>query len=158
MQVVLPISVTNQLIDALNVTKHHETGGILMGEHIDTNRFRVTSVTIQQKHGSVFSFRRVIKEILEPLRSFFNATNHNYQRFNYLGEWHSHPSFTLEPSSADCETMWDIVEDPHVGARFAILLIFKVNDGCQLDGTVTVFLPNNQRFRGELIQEGINTL
>jgi hypothetical protein len=88
-----------------------------------------------------------------PLRRFFQATNHDYTRFNYLGEWHSHPSFVPLPSSMDRKTMQDLVNDEQVGSNFAVLLIIKLGAESQLEGTVTVFQPNKKEFTGTLVQE-----
>jgi hypothetical protein len=43
-----------------------------------------------------------------------------------LGEWHSHPSFALHPSSTDNATTFDIVHDSATGARFAVSIIVKL--------------------------------
>jgi len=90
--------------------------------------------------------------VLRPLQSFFQNTNNQFTRFNYLGEWHSHPSYSTEPSSTDYQTMWEIVEDSTIGANFAVLIIVKLDEKQQLEGSVTVFIPNYRSFRGELIQ------
>jgi len=48
--------------------------------------------------------------------------------------------------------MWEIVEDSTIGANFAVLIIVKLDKKQQLEGSVTVFIPNYRSFRGELIQ------
>jgi hypothetical protein len=78
---------------------------------------------------------------LAPLEAFFKRTRREYQRFNYLGEWHSHPMFAVTPSARDHQTMQDIVEDPDVGARFAVLLVVRLEEGGNLEGSVTVYEP-----------------
>ena len=153
MQIILPNEVTKQLIAALQKARHREIGGILMGEHIGENVFRVKAITIQQHGGTVTSFRRMIPSLFAPLKRFFRETGHNFTRFNYLGEWHSHPLFAPEPSLTDSETMWQLVQEPAVGANFAVLLIVRLENNKQLDGSATIYLPNRQLFKGELIQE-----
>ena len=63
-----------------------------MGEHVGVDTFRVKDLTIQRKGGTFATFIRFIEEIIGPLRDFFSSTRHDYTRFNYLGEWHSHHS------------------------------------------------------------------
>jgi proteasome lid subunit RPN8/RPN11 len=104
-----------------------ETGGMLFGEHVAEDEFRVVEATAHAV-GLVASFVRVIADGLARLEQFFRRTRHDYTRFNYLGEWHSHPLFALYPSSTDAETMQRLVEDPSTGALFVVLLIVKVED------------------------------
>jgi [CysO sulfur-carrier protein]-S-L-cysteine hydrolase len=153
MQILLPPDIIERLIHALEQADTREIGGILMGEHIAENVFRVKDLTVQQHSGSFVTFVRMLQDIIAPLRHFFQATNHNYSRFNYLGEWHSHPSFVPEPSSRDRQTMRDLIEDPAVGAHFVVLMIVKLTQAGQLDGSVTVFQPAGLEARGELVLE-----
>ena len=120
-----------------------------MGENI----FRVKDLTIQHHGGSFATFWRAVQDIVMPLRSFFRVTHNNFRRFNYLGEWHSHPSFLSEPSSTDHKTMRGMVENPKLGAHFTVLMVVKLNGTEQLEGSVTVYQTGYQEFRGELIQE-----
>ena|SRR5437870_1860330 len=152
MQLLLPPEVGQRLVMALTKAAHREIGGILMGEHVAENMFRVKDLTIQQRGGGAMFLRRV-QDFFGPLWKFFRATDYNFRRFNYLGEWHSHPSFVPEPSMTDRQTMRDIVEDPQVGAHFAVLLVVKLNDVGQLDGSVTVYQPRGHELRGQLVQE-----
>lgn len=153
MQILLPEESVQKLIKALERAGNQEIGGIMMGEHVSDDVYRVKDLTIQAQGGTVVSFLRIPMAILRPLQNFFHKTGYDFTRFNYLGEWHSHPTFALEPSSTDCRTMWDIVQDPNVGANFAVLMIVRLCTMQQLEGTVTVFLPDHQMFLGTLIQE-----
>jgi hypothetical protein len=120
-----------------------ETGGMLFGEHVAEDEFCVVEATVAGK-GSVASFLRALVDGLARLESFFRRTKHEYRRFNYLGEWHSHPSFALRPSGTDDETMFDIVNDPSTGARFAVSLIVKVTHH-GLDVRAFAYYPGNER-------------
>lgn len=152
MQLLLPPEVGQRLVMALTKAAHREIGGILMGEHVAENVFRVKDLTIQ-RCGGVAVFLRRVQDVVRPLRKFFRATNYNFRHFNYLGEWHSHPSFVPEPSTTDQQTMQDIVEDPQVGAHFAVLLVIKLNGVGGLEGSVIVYQPGGYKFRGQLVQE-----
>lgn len=129
----LKIQIPQQIIEQLHIALlrngEMECGGIMMGEHVGENEFRILDVTIQEQPGSISSFVRNLAGFLTPLCRFFESTNRNYQKFNYIGEWHSHPSFHLTPSSTDRKTMLEIVEDPSVGANFALLMLAKLVDG-----------------------------
>jgi hypothetical protein len=77
-------------------------------------------------------------------RSYYR-TQHDYTRFNYIGEWHSHPSFTPVPSRCDDNSMREIVQDPKVGANFVVLLIVKLHDGKELQASVHTYLPDGTK-------------
>lgn len=153
MQLNLPREIRLQLETALRDAGRREIGGILMAEHVAENAFRVRSLTVQRRGGSFAAFLRAVEAFLDPLRNFFRQTDYNYTRFNYIGEWHSHPSFVPTPSETDHRTMWSIINDPQVGAFFVILLIVKLNENEKFVGTVTVYHPDAPAFMGELILE-----
>ncbi len=153
MQLNLPREIRLQLETALRDAGRREIGGILMAEHVAENAFRVRSLTIQRRGGSIATFLRAVEAFLGPLRNFFRQTEYNYTKFNYLGEWHSHPSFVPTPSETDHRTMWSIINDPQVGAFFVVLLVVKLDENGKFVGTVTVYQPDAPAFRGELILE-----
>ncbi len=153
MQLMVPPEIAQQIVDALGQAGRREIGGILMGEHIGPDAFRVKELTVQRKGGSFAAFMRTVSEILGPLRAFFEKTKHEYTRFNYLGEWHSHHSFALEPSRKDHLTMYNMVMDSSLGARFVVLLLVKMGDKRQLKATVTVYQPNKNPLAGNVVQE-----
>jgi [CysO sulfur-carrier protein]-S-L-cysteine hydrolase len=150
----LPLELQGRLVDALGKAGRREIGGILMAEHVAENVFRVMDLTIQRRGGSFATFVRAIQSVLGPLREFFRATHHDYARFNYIGEWHSHPSFAPVPSTTDHSTMHSIIENPDVGAFFVVLMIVKLGDTRGLEGGVTVYQPGGRRFQGHLVMEG----
>jgi hypothetical protein len=76
--------------------------------------------------------------------------NHDYRRFNYVGEWHSHPSFEPEPSSRDDTSMREIVQDPKVGANFVALLIVKLDGNGSLLASMHAYLPDGGKHRGNV--------
>ncbi len=124
-----------------------------MGEHVGPDTFRVKDLTVQRKMGTFAAFIRIVAEILAPLRAFFDRTKHDYKRFNYLGEWHSHHSFALSPSRRDHVTMYGIATDSQFRAHFVVLLLVRLGDDGQLEGSVTVYQPNRTPFKGIIIQE-----
>jgi hypothetical protein len=124
-----------------------------MGEHVDVNVFRVVELTTQMDGGTFARFVRLVEAVIRPLRAFFKATDHNYQRFNYLGEWHSHHSFALQPSGPDQETMQEIVEDADVGARFAVLLLVKLSSFGRLECGLTLYEPGKPPSQADVAME-----
>jgi len=148
----VPRDVSKRLESALRSAGRREVGGVLMGEHVSEGVFRVKDLTVQRR-GTLASFVREVGVALTPLRRFFRETGHDYVRFNYLGEWHSHPSFTPEPSHRDSESMWRIVDDPAVGANFAVLLIVRLGSKGKLEGSVMAYLPGRRKLEATLEAE-----
>ncbi len=157
MRALLPPEIRETLVSALTTAGPREIGGILMGEHVGADTFRIASITVQTRGGAFASFVRLVQYVVRPLAEFFCKTDHQYTRFNYLGEWHSHHSFDLGSSSADRSTMRELVEDPAVGANFAILLIVRLRAKTELEGRITVFLPGGRTETGHLVMEKAGT-
>lgn len=123
-----------------------------MGEHVSAGVFRIRDLTVQRR-GTLASFVREVGAALAPLRRFFRETGQDYVRYNYLGEWHSHPSFTTEPSHKDSESMWRLVEDPAVGANFAVLLVVRLGAREEIEGSATTYLPGRRKLEASLETE-----
>ena len=153
MTVLLPRAIAEQLRDALAAGGKREVGGVLMGEHVGDETFRIRDITVQLKGGMFARFIRLVEHIVAPLRNFFRATNHDYTRFNYMGEWHSHHSFALKPSQTDEDTMLEIVTDPLLGAHFVILLLARLSAANELQCAVTVYQPGRDAYAAQVRRE-----
>jgi hypothetical protein len=116
----------------------------MMGEHAGPNLFVVREMTVHRL-GTFASFVRTVGDAIGKLRAFFQQTGNDYTRFNYLGEWHSHPSFEPYPSRTDDQSMLQIVQDEAVGANFAVLLIVKLGAKGELISTAHTYLPDGLR-------------
>ncbi len=153
MNLLLPHNIYSQLVSSLEGAGAREIGGALMGEHVGPDTFRVVQITVQRHGGTFAAFTRFVEGIVGPLRAFFRATNHNYRRFNYLGEWHSHHAFSLTPSGPDHASMQEIVSDPQVGAQFAVLLLVKLNERNQLEHSLSIYQSGVHPTIGNVLHE-----
>jgi len=122
---------------------------MLFGEHVSEDVFRIVEATVAGT-GSVAAFVRTVLDSLRQLDRFFSRTNRDYRRFNYLGEWHSHPSFALSPSATDDRTMCEIVNDPATGAQFALSLIVKLVDQ-RLEAKTFVYFTGGKRQDADVV-------
>jgi proteasome lid subunit RPN8/RPN11 len=98
MQLLLPPKIIKRLQRELRRAGKQEIGGLLMGEHVRDEIFRVVDISVQRAGGSEAYFIRDPASHKTQLEKFFADTGADYSRFNYLGEWHSHPTFEAVPS------------------------------------------------------------
>jgi|SRR5579863_6840533 len=139
MQLLLPAPVIKRFQTELRRARRREIGGLLLGEHLGGELFSVADFSVQRSGGTHSDFMRNPEEHKAQLERFFAETGNDFTRFNYLGEWHSHPSFVPVPSGPDIQTMQSIVEDAEVGVNFAVLLIVKLGRRKHLEATGTAF-------------------
>ena len=126
MKLLLPLEIQDVLVRELRAEGRRECGGILFGEHVGQNLFQIAGITKQKGGGTNSHFVRDPTQHADQLDQFFREHSEDCSRFNYLGEWHSHPSFEVAPSSADLLSMCEMVCDPSVGVNFAVLLIARL--------------------------------
>lgn len=148
LRITVPSEVQRRLHRELVKAGDRECGGVLMGEHVGANHFAVRAVSVQ-KPGAVASFVRQLTGAVSAIRTFCRVNGDNFTRFNYLGEWHTHPLFTVQPSSRDHATMRELAQDKKVGANFVVLLVFRLNQGL-LEGSAHTYLPDGSVHQSEL--------
>src|SRR6266853_385447 len=139
MKLLLPRRISSQWTNALRAAGRREIGGVLLGEFVEPGTFKIAEITIQRGGGTFCHFVRDPKLHEKAIERFFERTGHNYKRFNYLGEWHSHPSFSTRPSPSDIRSMYRIVSDPTVGANCAALVVVRLASRSALDMSACVF-------------------
>jgi integrative and conjugative element protein (TIGR02256 family) len=124
MKIELTKDVRDRMISALAKAKRREIGGILMAEQLEPGEFRIVDFSLDDSTGSAAHFVRSPDHHRAALDAFFARTGYDYERYNYLGEWHSHPNHSPIPSSTDIHSMLDLLNEEH-NIPFAILLIVK---------------------------------
>lgn len=140
MRLRLPPDQIHLLREALRRADTREIGGQIYGEQLAPSDFSATELTFQSRPGT---FARFVVDLIQAARDamrFFDRTNHQYTRFNYIGEWHSHPSFEVRPSGDDLTTMQSLVADRDFKGNFAILMITRL-DGDRLICGAWLFDP-----------------
>lgn len=128
MRLRLPNEQVRVLTEALRRAGTKEIGGQIFGEQLAESDFRATTITIQKRRGGFARFFVDLTQAARDAVRFFHKTEHRYLRYNYIGEWHSHPSFSVTPSSTDLRSMIDLVTDPSFRGNFAVLLILRLTD------------------------------
>lgn len=116
-----------------------EIGGMLFAEQLAPSHFRVLDFSVDVGAGSREKFRRDSSTHRQALDAFFERTGGDFAKFNYLGEWHSHPSCSVRPSLEDVATMTELVSDERNTISFAVLLIVRLRLRFWLDSSWTIF-------------------
>ena len=124
MKVELTKDVRDRMILCLANAKRREIGGILMAEQVEPGEFRIVEFSLDEFAGNVNHFVRSPEHHQAALNAFFARTGNDYARYNYLGEWHSHPNHAPNPSATDINSMRDLLDEER-NISFAILLIVK---------------------------------
>jgi proteasome lid subunit RPN8/RPN11 len=115
-----------------------EIGGVLAAESQADGRFVVVDLSVQ-RDGSFASFVRAPGPHRRFMRRFFERTGHRYERFNYLGEWHSHPSFAAVPSPTDFRQMQRLIEERGQTSPFLALVVVKLSRAGELEASGHAF-------------------
>lgn len=118
----------------------NEIGGVLAAEHVSDGVFLVKDLSVQ-RNGTPTSFLRDPIQHRKFMRRFHLRTGNDPERFNYLGEWHSHPSFLALPSAPDVYQMHAEIHEPEQTASFLVLLIVKLGRDGGLIGSTHAFRP-----------------
>lgn len=139
MHLLLPPKILKRLRRELRRAGEQEIGGLLMGEHVRDETFRVVEMSVQRAGGTDACFIRDPSSHKQQLDKFFARTGDDYTRFNYLGEWHSHPSFEAVPSPKDILTMQSLVGDSAVGVNFLVLMVTKLSAENQIEASAMAF-------------------
>lgn len=128
-----------------------EIGGVLAAEQVSDGRFVVLDLSVQ-RNGGPAHFDREPEQHRAFMRRFHRKHGNQPGRFNYLGEWHTHPSFVALPSAPDVLQMQRLVEDREQVAPFLVLLVLRLGGDAQLVGSAHAFrrghLPIRVRLAG----------
>ena len=155
MKLILPHDIVTNLRRNLEKAKQREIGGQLFGEQLGPSEFRVMHASVQTTGGTLSTFRLTALHSWFSTSQFFRRTRNSFERFNYIGEWHSHPSFELYPSSTDDRTMTDLAVDSEFKGNFAVLAIVKLQS-TSLAAQAWVYLRDGNRALIELLIEESN--
>jgi proteasome lid subunit RPN8/RPN11 len=144
MKLLLPDPIENQMKTELRAAGRREIGGVLLGEFVGPGVFRVAEITVQRTGGTSSTFVRIPRLHAEAIQAFFERTGRRYERFNYLGEWHSHPSYPTRPSGSDLRAMDDILCNPAMAVNFAVLSIVKISAAASFEISSYAFVAETR--------------
>lgn len=113
-----------RMMRALARAEQREIGGILMARQIEPGIFEIVDFSVDEVSGERAHFVRDHVYHNKFLEAFFEKTGRDYENYNYVGEWHSHPRLPILPSVTDLESMEGLVNGER-DIPFAVLLIVR---------------------------------
>lgn len=143
MKVELTKEVRERMMSSLVTAKRREIGGILMAEQVEPGKFRIIDFSVDDVTGDNNHFIRSPDHHRIALDAFFARTGNEYARYNYLGEWHSHPNHVPLPSTTDIISMQDLLREEEE-ISFAVLLVIKRSWLRQFLCSATLFTKNEK--------------
>lgn len=132
-----------KIVEALHKYSPNEIGGILIGNKVTDVNVIVNDVSISNE-VEILNYASFIRDTVNAQR----LLNKHYKKSTgfYIGEWHSHPNFSLYPSGKDISTMKGIIHDKNYNVSFAILIIVKLNESNELESKGFLFHKNIKEF------------
>jgi len=131
-----------------------EIGGVLFGEQLTVGEFRIVGATRQRfGGGSKLRFHRRGGQARKDILSMHNRYGWDAERFNYLGEWHSHPNFPALPSARDEVTMYQLLADQKGAVNFLVLAIVRLSKTGLFEIGARTYLTTGQKIDCEIIAE-----
>ena len=151
MKIRLPKNLAKRWHKALTDAGSKEIGGVIFAEQLIPGDFRIVDFTLQKIWGGTpTSFRRngsdARRQVLELHEAFGNEPN----RFNYFGEWHSHPNAPPIPSLQDELTMRQLLAEQGDAVNFLVLIIAKLIQQNQLGLEPVAYLSSGQKIACEI--------
>lgn len=143
MKVELPLPIQKRLKQHLREAGRLEVGGVLLGEQLERDYFRIVDFTVDKQRGGLAHFTRGTDQHLHVLNAFFGRTDTDHSCSKYLGEWHTHRSFRVQPSVTDAQSMLDLVNSAR-GIDFAVLMIVRLDYWISLKRSFTLFVHDGK--------------
>ncbi len=128
-----------------------EIGGWLVAEQIAPGDFALVGFTVDLEVGTRDRFDSLPGLHTEQLDEILAENGKREGRVDYLGEWHSHPTFPPVPSETDMAAMTNMVE--RSGPSFAALVIVRLLNMASIEATITTFRRGLPPEPGRLIVE-----
>lgn len=151
LSLLFPLIHWNAMRACLQKGGRREIGGWLAAEQLRPGEFELVGFTVDLEVGTHNRFTSLPMTHGEQLDKILRENADRTGRVDYLGEWHSHPTFPPIPSGIDLAAMTKMVE--YSGPSFAALLIVRMLCDELLEATITTFQRGSPPEQGLLVAE-----
>lgn len=151
MKLRIPKTMIERWVSDLKKAGRKEIGGVLFGEQVSEGDFRVAEATRQRFFGgTAATFNRRGGTARREILALHKKFGGNPERFNYLGEWHSHPNVPALPSLRDETTMYQLLADQGEAVNFLVLIIVKLGGDARFHICATTYLASGHKLNCEI--------
>ncbi len=128
MEIIIPKKISLILIKQISKHSPLETKGALFAEDLGNDTFKIDEVYLEPKPGTTTFVKLYInQEYLSFQKNYHKFRKNNFSKYNYIGDWHSHPLFECLPSSYDVSEVEEDIKKSN--AIFLVQIILKVLKG-----------------------------
>ena len=128
MEIIIPKKISLKLKKQISKYSPLETKGALFAEDLGNDTFRIDEVYLEPKPGTTTFVKLFInQEYVSFQKNYHKLRKNNFSKFNFIGDWHSHPLFECFPSSYDIREVEEDIKKSN--AIFLVQLILKVIKG-----------------------------
>jgi len=128
LEIIIPKEITLRLIKQISKYSPLETKGALFAEDLGNDTFKIDEVYLEPKPGTTTFVKLYINhEYVTFQKNYHKLRKNNFSKYNYIGDWHSHPLFECFPSSYDVSEVEKDMKQSN--AIFLVQLILKVLKG-----------------------------
>ena len=126
MRIIVPKEIANKLFSALKKAEDREIKGACFARFVEDDVYEIEEVYISHKIGSNFFSNLVIDYRYKRFeKAYYKKNNYDFEKHNYIGDWHSHPLFDCIPSNYDINELEEELEKSN--ANFLVQLIVKIS-------------------------------
>lgn len=155
MKLRIPKTTIEHWASDLKAAGQREIGGVLFGEQIAVGDFRLVEATRQHfLGGTAMTFNRRGGTARKEILRLHEKTGGNPERFNYLGEWHSHPNAPSVPSLQDEITMYELLADQAGAVNFLVLIIVRLEAEARVCIGAQTYVGSGHKLNCEIEIEG----
>jgi proteasome lid subunit RPN8/RPN11 len=128
LEIIIPKKISLILIKQISKHSPLETKGALFAEDLGNDTFKIDGVYLEPKPGTTTFVKLYInQEYVSFQKNYHKFRKNNFSKYNYIGDWHSHPLFECLPSSYDVSEVEEDIKKSN--AIFLVQLILKVLKG-----------------------------
>ena len=151
MRLRIPSELIEQWRADLSRAGAREIGGVLFGEQLAEGDFRIVKAMRQRfPGGTATSFHRHGSSARKQILALHKKFGSDPERFNYLGEWHSHPNAPVWPSRQDEIAMYRLLADQGESVNFLVLIIVRLDDQKRVQIGAMTFLSSKHTIQCEI--------
>lgn len=127
MKIIVPKEISERIYKQVDKNGVNETKGALFAEQTGNEEFLIEDVYMSKTKGNTV-FSNLINNCAYKRfeKKYFKKHSFDYEKHNYIGDWHSHPLYECVPSNFDKKELMEELSKSN--AIFLIQVILKIEN------------------------------